>query len=64
METNTRAIARRLQREGWRLVRHGGNHEIYEHPDTEAVIRLPRHRVVSIGIARQIANLAGWTERG
>ena len=59
METNTRAIRRRLEREGWYLARHG-RHDIYKHADFTETIRLPRHRTVSIGIAQQIAKQAGW----
>ena len=60
METRTRRIRERLEREGWRLARHGGKHDIYSHAGSVEIIRLPRHRTVSIGVARQIASIAGW----
>ena len=60
METNTRKIERRLKREGWYLVRHGSNHDIYGHLDRYEEIKLPRHREATIGVARQIAKIAGW----
>ena len=41
-------------------MRHGGKHDIYGHPGFIEIIRLPRHRTVSIGVARQIASIAGW----
>ena len=59
MEINTRAIKGRLEREGWYLARHG-KHDIYKHTESTETIRLPRHRTVSIGVARQIAAQAGW----
>ena len=59
MELNTKAIKRRLEREGWYLARQG-RHEIYKHDESTEMIRLPRHRTVSIGVARQIAEQAGW----
>jgi predicted RNA binding protein YcfA (HicA-like mRNA interferase family) len=61
LETNTRKIVRRLQREGWINIG-GGNHDNFEHPEKPAVlIQVPRHREVSIGVARSIAKTAGWT---
>ena len=62
METNRNRIERRLMREGWLLHRHGRNHDVYDHPEIEGLIALPRHRVVSIGVARMIGKIAGWTE--
>ena len=63
METNRASIERRLVREGWYLIRHGGNHDVYGHANHDNTIRLPRHRTVSMGVARQIAKAAGWDER-
>jgi predicted RNA binding protein YcfA (HicA-like mRNA interferase family) len=59
-ETNTRKIARRLAREGWLKV-HGGSHDKFEHPERPGVlIVVPRHKQVSTGVARDIAQKAGW----
>lgn len=59
-ETRTRKITQRLEREGW-LLKEGGAHSIYKHPDRPGVrITVPRHREVSLGVARDIAKLAGW----
>ncbi|MCE2501780.1 MAG: type II toxin-antitoxin system HicA family toxin [Dehalococcoidia bacterium] len=63
METNRDRIERRLIREGWYLIRHGSNHDVYGHANHDNTIRLPRHRTVSMGVARQIAKTAGWDER-
>ena len=59
METNTRKIERRLKRERWYLVRHGSNHDIYEHPDGRQ-IAIPRHTTIGARLARKIAKHAGW----
>ena len=62
METNTRRIRSRLEREEWYLGRHGRNHDIYWHPTIKSQIQLPRHRTVSDRVARAIAKLAGWED--
>lgn len=60
IETNTRKIVSRLQREGW-TVEHGKEHDILRHPAQPAArIVIPRHRELSIGVARDIAKRAGW----
>ncbi|MEJ8571260.1 type II toxin-antitoxin system HicA family toxin [Microbaculum marinum] len=58
-ETNKAKISRKLEREGW-INRGGGNHDVYTHPDRPGRIVLPRHKTVSVGVARQIAKVAGW----
>ena len=61
VETNTRKIVARLKREGWISVG-GSRHEEFEHPDRpEALIMVPRHLTVSIGVARKIVRDAGWS---
>ena len=55
-------VRQRLERKGWYPERHGARHDIYWHPDIIAQIRLPRHRTVSPGVARQIAKIAGWEQ--
>jgi predicted RNA binding protein YcfA (HicA-like mRNA interferase family) len=59
VETNTRKVVARLEREG-RINRGGGSHDIYKHPDKPGRIVVPRHRELSLGVARSIAKLAGW----
>ena len=55
-ETTTRKVIARLKREGWQRVG-GTKHDKYEHPDRpEMTIVVPRHRQLSIGVARD----AGW----
>jgi predicted RNA binding protein YcfA (HicA-like mRNA interferase family) len=60
VETNTRRIVARLEREGW-INKGGGNHDIFKHPTKEGRIVVPRHRELSPGVARSIAKIAGWT---
>ena len=57
VETETRKIVKRLEREGWRNIG-GGRHDCFVR-DKE-IIAVPRHREVSPGVARSIAKAAGW----
>lgn len=59
LETNTRKIIRRLEKDGWINVG-GGSHDRFTHPDKLGLIPVPRHREVTIGVARAIAKAAGW----
>jgi predicted RNA binding protein YcfA (HicA-like mRNA interferase family) len=59
LETNTRKIIRRLGHEGWVNVG-GSKHDVFRHADGRKII-VPRHRTQSIGVARGIAEKAGWT---
>jgi predicted RNA binding protein YcfA (HicA-like mRNA interferase family) len=60
LETNTRKIIARLEREGWLKVT-GGRHDKFRHPAKPRVlIVVPRHREVTPRVARNIARDAGW----
>jgi len=59
VETNRAKVVSRLLREGWELVRHGGSHDVFRHA-LKGVIAVPRHRVLSPGVARSIAKVAEW----
>jgi len=48
-----------LKREGW-IERHGGSHDVFKHPTKPGRIVVPRHRTLSPGVARAIAQQAGW----
>jgi predicted RNA binding protein YcfA (HicA-like mRNA interferase family) len=61
LETNRSKVAARLEREGWQA-RHGGDHDVYKHPARQGRIIVPRHRILSPGVARAIARQAGWLE--
>jgi predicted RNA binding protein YcfA (HicA-like mRNA interferase family) len=58
VETNTRKIIARLEREGWTREA-GGKHDKYTHPTKRGLIVVPRHKEQSRGVARSIAKLAG-----
>ena len=59
-ETNRSKIVARLTRDGWQLVRHSTEHDICRRQDGGGLIVVPRHRVLSPGVARSIAKKAGW----
>ena len=59
IETNARKIKARLEREGW-IDKGGGEHDIFKHPSKPGRIAVPRHRELSLGVARSVAKLAGW----
>jgi predicted RNA binding protein YcfA (HicA-like mRNA interferase family) len=60
VDAERRTIVARLQREGW-INRGGGSHDVYTHPARPDIrIVVPRHRVLSSGVARHIAKQAGW----
>ncbi len=59
IETNTRKVVARLKQDGWLAVG-GGKHDKFEHPDRPFPIVVPRHRELSVGVARSIARQAGW----
>jgi predicted RNA binding protein YcfA (HicA-like mRNA interferase family) len=61
LETNTRKIIARLQRDGWVIIG-GGSHDRFVNDARPGVmITVPQHREVSLGVARSIAKAAGWT---
>jgi mRNA interferase HicA len=62
VETGRSAVVARLEREGW-VVRHGGDHDVFKHPGKRGRIVVPRHRGLSIGVAREIAKFAGWLDK-
>jgi predicted RNA binding protein YcfA (HicA-like mRNA interferase family) len=58
VEASRARIVKRLEQEGWTLIRHGGEHDVYRRG--QAVVTVPRHRMLSPGVARSIAKAAGW----
>jgi predicted RNA binding protein YcfA (HicA-like mRNA interferase family) len=60
-ETDRGKVAARLGREGW-VVRHGGAHDVFKNPARPGRIVVPRHRTLSIGVARIVAKQAGWKD--
>jgi hypothetical protein len=60
VETNRARIVSRLIREGW-VSEGGAKHEKYAHAKRPGIkIMVPRHKSLTIGVARNIANAAGW----
>jgi hypothetical protein len=59
-ETNRGRIVARLTREGW-VSEGGAKHDKFAHAARPGVkIMVPRHNVVTLGVARNIAKAAGW----
>ncbi len=58
-ETNRNKVVARLERDCW-VGRHGGDHDVYKHPARPGRIIVPRHRTLSLGVARAIAKVADW----
>ncbi len=59
IETNTRKIVARLERDGWTR-ESGGKHDKYTRAAKPGLIVVPRHKEQSRGVARSIAKIAGW----
>lgn len=59
-ETSRAKIVSRLEAEGWTNVG-GGSHDKFTKPGVAYPIIVPRHRTLSLGVARSIAKAAGWT---
>jgi predicted RNA binding protein YcfA (HicA-like mRNA interferase family) len=60
VERNPLKVVERLKQEGW-IEEHGGKHDKFKHPRRAGRIIVPRHRTLSGGVARQIAEAAGWS---
>lgn len=50
-------LVRRLEKEGWWLLRHGANHDIYTNGVRK--ITIPRHREINERLAQAILKQAG-----
>jgi len=60
IETNTRKIVARLEREAWANIG-GGSHDRFVNPAFPGImIPVPRHRELTPGTARSVAKAAGW----
>lgn len=60
VETNRAGIVAMLERDGWQPVRHGEEHDVYRPPAKPGTAVVPRHRTLPPGVARSIAEAAGW----
>ncbi len=60
VDTNRARIVSRLTREGW-VLEGGAKHDKFAHAKRPGVkIMVPRHKSLTPGVARNIANAAGW----
>ncbi len=59
VETNRANVVSRLEGEGW-VCEGGGKHDKFSHPTRSGKIAVPRHRILTTGVARDIAKKAGW----
>ncbi len=59
VQTNRADIVSRLGGEGW-VCESGGKHDKFAHPTILGKIAVPRHRILTTGVARDIAKKAGW----
>jgi predicted RNA binding protein YcfA (HicA-like mRNA interferase family) len=61
MFTNSREIKRRLEIEGWILVRIKGSHHIFRNPKTGMIISLPHPKKdLGPGLVSKIYRAANW----
>jgi predicted RNA binding protein YcfA (HicA-like mRNA interferase family) len=61
IECNSSKIFKRLEREGWELVRKNGSHHQFKFPGRKLLITLPHPRKdLPLGTARRIHKVARW----
>ncbi len=61
METNSRKLIKRLEQDGWVLVRVNGDHHNFKHPNRPELVTVPHpKRDLPLGTARGIYKKAGW----
>ena len=60
---DSREVIRRLERDGWQLLRTRGSHRQYKHPDKPGLVTVPHpRRDFPTGTLRNIFKQAGWTD--
>jgi predicted RNA binding protein YcfA (HicA-like mRNA interferase family) len=63
MLTNSRDIKRRLEREGWVLMRVKGSHHQFKRAGKKLRITLPHPKKdLQIGLVKSIYEIAGWAK--
>ncbi len=61
---DSRQIIRRLQAEGWILVRTKGSHCQFKHPKRPGLVTVPHARKdFPLGTMRSIMRQAGWSKK-
>lgn len=62
IQMDSREVIRRLERDGWRLVRTKGSHRQYKHPDRPGLVTVPHpKRDLPGGTLRAMFRQAGWS---
>jgi predicted RNA binding protein YcfA (HicA-like mRNA interferase family) len=61
MLTSSRDIIRRLEREGWTLIRITGSHHVFKYPSSGLTLVIPHPKKdLGKGLVRAIYKAAGW----
>ena len=50
-------LIRKIKKAGCVLIRHGGNHDWYQNPNTEVCQPVPRHREINEKLAKHILKM-------
>jgi mRNA interferase HicA len=50
-------LIKELERKGCKLIRHGGNHDWYQNPNTKVSQPIPRHREIADSLAKHILKM-------
>ncbi len=50
-------LIKEVEKRGCVLIRHGGNHDWYQNPDTKVSQPVPRHREISESLAKHILKM-------
>ncbi len=60
---SSRDVIKRMQAEGWRLVRTKGSHRQYKHPERAGLVTVPHPKKdLPAGTVRAIYKQAGWSD--
>jgi len=57
-----RELEKRLRKHGCLLIRHGGNHDFWQNPETKISQPVPRHAEINEHLARHILKMLGNPE--
>ena len=61
IERNSKKLIKRLESEGWILVRVKGDHHHFKHPDRKGLVTVAHpNRDIPTGTVRSIYKQAGW----
>ncbi len=61
MLTNSRDIIRRLEKEGWEIMRVTGSHHVFKKAGIREIVTVPHPKKdMGIGLVMSIYRIAGW----